>query len=112
MRINSITTVLNANQVYARVTSDKNMLFASTALLRYLDPYVPFRSGTLARTARPTTKGVEYIQPYARRLYYGKTFKFTKDFHPLATYQWLEPVKSNATKMRELTQEIERYLMR
>lgn len=112
MRINNITTVLNANQVYARVTSDKNMLFASTALLRYLDPYVPFRSGTLARTARPTTKGVEYIQPYARRLYYGKTFKFTKDFHPLATYKWLEPVKSNATKMRELTQEIERYLMR
>lgn len=110
MSTNKINVQIDIPKVYARVTSPQNMLFASTTLARYLDPYVPFRSGVLARTARPTTRGVEYIQPYARRMYYGERFNFTKAYHPLATAKWLDPLKYNKTKMKEYTTEIERYL--
>lgn len=110
MEKSKISIELDVNGIYRRITSNNNLLFATTTLARHLDPYVPFRSGVLSRTVKPTVNGVEYIQPYARRLYYGEKFNFTKAFHPLATAKWLEPMKYNKTKMKEYTQEIERYL--
>ena len=65
-------------------------LSINNALARYCDPYVPMLTGTLAQTVEVTPECVRYIQPYARRQYYGDSFNFTKDYHPLATSRWDE----------------------
>ena len=57
-------------------------------LAKMCDPYVPFLNGPLSQTNDVSTKGVTYIQPYARYQYYGTHFNHTKDFHPLASAMW------------------------
>lgn len=65
-------------------------LSINDALARYCDPYVPKLHGPLSETVEVTPECVRYIQPYARRQYYGDNFDFTKDYHPLATSRWDE----------------------
>ena len=60
------------------------------ALARYCNPYVPYLNGPLSETVEITPKCVRYIQPYARRQYYGDNFNFTRDYHPLVTSRWDE----------------------
>lgn len=58
-------------------------------------PYVPFLTGSLTQRTRVDGGTVIYPGPYARRLYYGDDFKFTKSFHPLAQAHWFEVSKAN-----------------
>ena len=48
----------------------KGQQFFTHEVRRLSDPYVPFLSGTLKDTAQELTNRIEYVQPYARRLYY------------------------------------------
>ena len=57
-------------------------------LAKMCDPYVPFLNGPLSQTNVVSTRGVTYIQPYARYQYYGTDFNHTLDFHPLASAMW------------------------
>jgi hypothetical protein len=61
------------------------------------DPFVPMDVGTLAGTPRQATQmgsgRIIYNMPYARRLYYGESFNFSKDRHPKATHHWFEEAK-------------------
>lgn len=66
------------------------MLAIHNTLAKRCDPYVPFLEGPLSQTAVVSSKGVRYIQPYARRQYYGDSFKHTLDYHPLASARWDE----------------------
>lgn len=66
------------------------MLSVTNTLARYCHPYVPYLHGPLSETIEVTPECVRYIQPYARRQYYGDHFNFTKDTHPLATSRWDE----------------------
>lgn len=45
-------------------------LFLASEVERNCTPYVPWRQGILANTARVSPGKVEYITPYARRQYY------------------------------------------
>lgn len=70
---------------------DPNTMIALHNLLaKTVNPWVPFREGPLSQNIEVTPEHVRYLQPYARRQYYGVDFKHTKDFHPLASAKWDE----------------------
>jgi hypothetical protein len=64
------------------------MLAIYNTLAKMCDPYVPFLNGPLSQTHVVSPKGVRYIQPYARRQYYGDDFNHTTEYHPLASSRW------------------------
>lgn len=66
----------------------RTMLQIHNLLAKMCDPYVPFLEGPLSQTVEVTPKSVKYVQPYARRQYYGTDFNHTTDYHPQATALW------------------------
>ena len=74
----------------SELNNPTTMLAIHNTLAKMCDPYVPFLTGALAQTNVITDKYVRYIQPYARRQYYGDDFNHTIEFHPLASARWDE----------------------
>ena len=72
--------------------------FLDSEVLRDSAPYVPMRIGNLMKSgATGTVIGsgkVVYNAPYAKRMYYGVSFHFSKDKHPQACAQWFEKAKA------------------
>ncbi len=72
--------------------------FLDSEVLRDSAPYVPMRSGNLMNSGTTGTVigsgKVEYNAPYARYMYYGVGFHFSKDKHPQACAQWFEKAKA------------------
>lgn len=74
--------------------------YIDTECLRFIEPYVPFRTGALTRSGQTLTKigsGVIRYAPrsggkksYAARLYYNPQFNFNKAVHPQAGAYWFE----------------------
>lgn len=73
-----------------KVNDPITMLAVHNTLAKKCDPYVPFLEGPLSQTIQVSSEGVRYIQPYARRQYYGVNFNHTLEYHPLATAKWDE----------------------
>lgn len=62
-----------------------------SVMKRYMEPYVPFRTGMLAvHKAEVHNDYVLYNVPYAKRLYETRWLRLNKSFHPLATDHWAE----------------------
>lgn len=62
---------------------------ASIETARLMDKYVPMRTGALAGSADASTPFlVKYSMPYAKRMYYGDGFNFSKEMHPNARSHW------------------------
>lgn len=72
--------------------------FLDNEVVKDCTPYVPMRTGDLYRSGITGTSigsgKVNYIAPYAKAMYYGLRYKFSKDKHPLACAQWFEAGKS------------------
>ncbi len=69
--------------------------FLDSEVLRQSRPFVPFVQGTLANTAVIEKPGrIVYVQVYARSMYYGESFDFTKTFHPDAGARWTDRAKA------------------
>lgn len=89
-------------------------MFIDSEVLRDSAPYVPMRpnSGNLMKSGNTGTVigsgKVIYNAPYARRCYYGRHFKFNKDAHPQAQFQWFEAAK--ATKKTKWINGAERII--
>lgn len=64
--------------------------------------YIPFDTGTLSGSViRATSLGsgiVEWNTPYAKKMYYGVDFNFSKDSNPNARAKWFEEAKSKRMK--------------
>ena len=75
-------------------------------------PYVPMRTGNLMNSGVlgtvPGSGVVEYNVPYAKRMYYGVHFHFSKDKHPQACAQWFE--KAKAAKKDEWIKEVNKIM--
>jgi hypothetical protein len=70
--------------------------FLDSEVIRQSRPYVPFVQGTLANTVVVEEPGkIVYVQPYARRQYYGDSFDFTPTFHPDAGARWTDRAKAS-----------------
>lgn len=72
--------------------------FLDSEVIKDCSPYTPFRTGNLMNSAtRGTTIGsgeVIYNAPYARAMYYGTGYNFSKEAHPQAGAQWFERTKA------------------
>lgn len=65
--------------------------FAATEWHKLYDLYVPMQTGRLKSSVLIRPKEIEYVVPYARRIYYGDGFHFWKDNgapHPKASARW------------------------
>ncbi|MBQ9784289.1 MAG: hypothetical protein IJW29_02190 [Clostridia bacterium] len=70
-------------------TNDQLGVFAAEQGARIMEKYVPMDSGQLIASARTDEPWkVTYDTPYARRLYHGKGFNFSKEKHPAAKAYW------------------------
>lgn len=69
--------------------------FVDSEVLRYSDPYTPRDTGMLILSGKLGTVigsgEVEYLAPYARRLYYGKDMRFRGA--PMRGALWFERMK-------------------
>lgn len=68
--------------------AERAQAYLDNAVLKDTDKYFPMRTGVLKRSDIPGTgigSGlIEYIAPYAKRLYYGVNIRFSRSRHPLA----------------------------
>jgi hypothetical protein len=77
--------------------------FIDATILKGLEPFVPFREGTLTRSGIINTVigsgKIIYKTPYARKMYYGvsslgNSINYNRSRHPLAQALWFEAYKS------------------
>jgi hypothetical protein len=88
-----INTALLQGKFDAR--TQQAQAFLDSEVLRQSKPFVPFVQGTLANTAVVESPGkLVYVQVYARRMYYGESFNFTKTFNPDAGARWTDRAKA------------------
>lgn len=88
----------DVNSIAKRKVGGKNAgLFLANTCAKYMDPYVPYDTGTLASSYVCKPFRVEYITPYAERVYFGDNLNFSRDQHILASSHWDIPMK-NARK--------------
>ena len=77
---------------------DRAQRFLDSEVLRDCAPYTPMRTGYLMKSGNTGTVigsgKVIYNAPYAKRCYYGRSMRFSKDKHPKACAQWFEPAKA------------------
>ena len=92
--------VIHTDQVIKRFSPryEEAQRFLDSEVLKDSAPYVPMRSGNLMNSGNTGTVigsgKVIYNAPYAKRLYYGQHFAFSKDKHPKACAQWFESAKA------------------
>ncbi len=72
--------------------------YLDSQVLKDTDKYVPMRTGILAKSGIiGTVLGsgeIEYSAPYAKKMYYGTSIRFSKSRHPLACAKWFEASKA------------------
>lgn len=79
---------IDPKAVAARVVDDRARLFSQQALRALASDFVPRDTGNLMSDVQVTPEGVEYLAPYARRVYYGEGMNFSREKNPLATARW------------------------
>ncbi|MBQ8171772.1 MAG: hypothetical protein IJZ95_07290 [Oscillospiraceae bacterium] len=76
----------------------KAQAYLDNAVLKDTDKYVPMRTGNLKRSGILGTRIgsglIQYVAPYARKMYYGVNIRFNKSRHPLAQAKWFEASKA------------------
>lgn len=84
--------------------------FVAETCARYMNPYVPMRTGMLAQNYTVDPFMITYDMPYAHRMYYGEDFDFNTEMHPNACAKWNEPMEK--AKKKQIAKEITMYLGR
>lgn len=86
----------NRNRIPENI--ERAQAYLDNAVLKDTDKYVPMRTGVLKRSGILGTQlgsgRIEYIAPYARKMYYGVNIRFSKSRHPLAQAKWFEASKA------------------
>lgn len=86
----------NRNRIPQNVQRAQKYL--DSQVLKDTDKYVPMRTGILVKSGILGTRigsgEVDYIAPYAKKMYYGVTIRFSKSRHPLACAKWFEASKA------------------
>ena len=79
---------IDPKAVAARVADERARLFSQQALYSLASDFVPRDTGNLMSSVNITPEGVEYLAPYARRVYYGDGLNFSREKNPLACARW------------------------
>lgn len=72
-----------------KICTNRNLgLHLANTAAAGMDMYVPYLTGALSGSVKTAPFTVRYITPYARRMFYGEGFNFTKEQHPEASARW------------------------
>lgn len=107
----SFTVDINCAEIKRELGSDDVGQFLANRAVEYMDPFVPYRDGHLAKSAVASPFLVEYMQPYAHRVWEAQGITIHTDGgHPMATKHWEE----TAERMHrdELAEDLYNYLGR
>lgn len=91
-----------------KVHNDKVGLLMATTCAKAMHDFTPAKTYALADTTTIEPWKVTYEQEYARRMYYGTNFNFSKEKNPNATAYW-DRVTQTA-KGAQIAQEMTRYI--
>ena len=97
-------------EIYNRIFTDSKQLAISKMVEKKMAPYVPMDSGALVNTTVVTRNSITYTVPYARKMYNGDGFNFSKEKHPLATSHWDRAMMT--AKAGEVSRDAERIIKR
>lgn len=92
------------------VKDDTTMLMVHYLFAKTIDPWVPYLNNPLSTTVEIEPYLIRYIQPYARRQYYGVDFNHTVEFHPLASALWDEVAMQ--TQLEPFKEQVKEILLR
>ncbi len=88
--------------------------FIDNTVVRHMNPYVPMRTGILAKSvilgSRMGSGELIYVAPYSRRVYYNENMRFSKSRHKKATAKWFERMK--AERKAQIEREVQDYARR
>lgn len=86
----------NRNRIPENI--ERAQKYLDSQVLKDTDKYVPMRTGILVRSGVLGTRigsgEIQYISPYAKKLYYGVNIRFGKSRHPFACAKWFEASKA------------------
>lgn len=91
---------VNTSQVESNVMGavEKAQFALDQQVLKDSNYFIPKDTGELERSSirfsRPGEGHIEYNTPYARRIYYGVDFNFSKDVNPNARALFFEEAKA------------------
>jgi len=92
-----------------RIAADRGLgMFLATEAASGMEQYVPYRDGYLYGSGMPSAFAVTYTVPYARKMYYGTTLKFSDQGHAKATAEWDKAY--SAAKIGDLCRAGTRYV--
>lgn len=95
-----MTHTFNAKKTGERIAQRGQFaqMWLGKRVIQDSNEFVPMDTGLLASTVIGNSnigRGlIVYATKYAKRLYYGVSFSFSKDKHPKATHHWFEKAKS------------------
>ena len=104
---------LDPKKTANRILNHRAQIFAAETIQRYMNQFVPWRTGALSQTftiKQSEPYGIEYTQPYAHRMYYGDNFSFDKEQHLQAQSRWANPVNANYKPV--IAKEVTAYIKR
>ena len=91
-----------------KVHNDKVGLFMATTCAKAMHDFTPAKTYALADTTTIEPWKVTCEQEYARRMYYGTNFNFSKEKNPNATAYWDRATRT--AKGAQRAQEMTRYI--
>ena len=98
----SVKISINKFAVLKRIKNgtDSARALTTESVKKYSDPYTPRDKGDLMETAQVDTKEgtIIYNQPYAKKLWLGADYNFSKDKNPQATFKWCEKAVNDHRK--------------
>jgi hypothetical protein len=102
--------IFNPQKTINRILDDDVGTFMAETCGRYFNKFVPMQTGMLSQTYETKPFELIYNQPYARKMYYGDGFNFSKEKHPLATSRWDKA--SFEVNKRKIASEVTKYINR
>ena len=104
---NSVNQIIKSSGI-----NDNTALFAANQARKFMNDYIPMKTGALSNTAQIFAENgrgvVLYIQPYASFCYYGETRRFNRDKHEKASAYWDKAM--TLTHKGELTGGVSNYI--
>lgn len=109
MLIVKTTVKINpAGVVFNGIATKDKRIRINKEIEMQIGPFVPMQTGALLDNTTVDETGITYNSPYAKRLYEGEGFNFSKEKHPLATAHWDKAAM--ASKGEEIERSVERIL--
>lgn len=88
--------------------NDKVGRFIAETTARHANQYIPMDTGVLSQTYDTEPFVIKYKAPYARRVFYGEGYNFSKEKHPLACARWDKA--TSAGQGKAIARETEKFI--